>query len=191
MRFETRYGATPLDQSEVDGLIPSQITTMYELNAFEHANILMAEQWASGSRFSLTVPYIKKLHQHMFNKTWQWAGCYRTTGKNIGVDAYRIETDLKQLCDDVLFQIDNKSYEFDEIAIRFIHRLVCIHPFPNGNGRHSRLMADLLLMKHKRERFIWGSSLKESDDDIRKAYIEALIKANNYDIGDLLRFARS
>ena len=191
MNFEDPFGATPLEAEERVLLIPKHITLMSELNALEHANILMAEQWASRSRFSLTVSYLKKLHQKMFDQTWKWAGQFRKTEKNIGVDAYRIETDLQQLIDDVLYQIENQSFEFDEIATRFHHRLVFIHAFPNGNGRHARLMTDLLLHKHRKERFTWGhSQLRSSDTPIRQSYIAALRLADAHDFSVLLTFVR-
>jgi Fic-DOC domain mobile mystery protein B len=128
MKFDYPFGATPLDMDESALLIPKHISMMSELNAFEHANILMAEQWAFRSRFNLNVPYMKKLHTKMFDQTWKWAGQFRKTGKNIGVDAYRIETELKQLCEDIQYQILHQAFEFDEIAARFHHRLVLIRP---------------------------------------------------------------
>jgi Fic-DOC domain mobile mystery protein B len=192
MKFEDSFGATPLEEEERTLLIPKHITVMSELNALEHANILMAEQWASRSRFSLTVAYMKKLHQKMFDQTWKWAGQFRKTEKNIGVDAYRIETDLQQLRDDVLYQIENQSFDFDEIVTRFHHRLVFIHAFPNGNGRHARLMTDLLLQRHRKEQFTWGHGyLRNSDTPVRQDYIAALRLADAHDLSALLAFVRS
>jgi Fic-DOC domain mobile mystery protein B len=191
MKFEYPFGATPLDGDEAALLIPKHITLMSELNAFEHVNILMAEQWALRSRFDLTVSYMKKLHTKMFDQTWKWAGQFRSTGKNIGVDAYRIETELKQLNEDVLFQIENKAYEFDEIATRFHHRLVLVHAFPNGNGRHARLMTDLLLQKYGKDRFTWGSHMRDTETMIRRKYISALRLADAHEIKALLAFVRS
>ena len=191
MKFEYPFGATPLDGDEAALLIPKHITIMSDLNAFEHANILMAEQWAVGSRFNLTVPYMKRLHAKMFDQTWKWAGQFRKTGKNIGVDAYRIETELKQLNEDVQYQIENQAFSFDEIATRFHHRLVLIHAFPNGNGRHARLMTDLLLQKNGKERFTWGSLMRDSDTMIRRNYIAALRLADTHEMFALLNFVRS
>ena len=128
----------------------------------------------------------------MFDQTWKWAGQFRKTEKNIGVDAYRIETDLQQLINDVLYQIENQSFEFDEIATRFHHRLVFIHAFPNGNGRHARLMADLLLHRYRKERFTWGhSQLRNSDTSVRQDYIAALRLADAHNLSALLAFVRS
>jgi Fic-DOC domain mobile mystery protein B len=192
MNFENPFGATSLEEEEKALLIPKHITLMPELNAFEHANILMAEQWALRSRFALTISYMKKLHYKMFDQTWKWAGQFRKTEKNIGVDAYRIETDLKQLIDDILYQIENQSFDFDEIATRFHHRLVFIHAFPNGNGRHARLMTDLLLQRNRKERFTWGhSQLRSSDTYVRQDYIAALRLADAHDHSALLAFVRS
>ena len=174
MKFEDPFGATSLGEEERALLIPKHITIMSELNAFEHANILMAEQWASRSRFALTVSYMKKLHKKMFDQTWKWAGQFQ------------------QLINDVLYQIENQSFEFDEIATRFHHRLVFIHAFPNGNGRHARLMADLLLHRYRKERFTWGhSQLRNSDTSVRQDYIAALRLADAHNLSALLAFVRS
>lgn len=191
MQFEYAYGATPTDLDEAALLIPKHIRRMSELNAFEHANILMAEQWALRSQFSLSVAYLKKLHKNMFNQTWKWAGQFRTTGKNIGVDAYRIETELQHLCNDISFQIEHHSFLFDELCARFHHRLVLIHAFPNGNGRHARLMTDLLLMKSGHKRFTWGSLTKDSEANIRRTYISSLRLADEHELKPLLDFVRS
>ena len=191
MRFDYAFGATPLDGDEAALLIPKHITKMSELNAFEHANILMAEQWAISSRFVLSASYIKKLHKRMFDKTWKWAGQFRKTGKNIGVEAYRIESELQHLVADVLYQIEHKSFGFDEIAARFHHRLVLIHAFPNGNGRHARLMTDLILKKYGQKRFTWGEgAAKKNSQKTRTDYISALRLADAHDMTALLEFVR-
>ena len=128
----------------------------------------------------------------MFDRTWQWAGNFRKTEKNIGIDAYKIPTELTVLFQDTLFQMDQFSYGMDEIATRLHHRLVSIHPFPNGNGRHARLMTDLFLLKNGCPRFSWGSAEeRHPDNSIRKKYIEALRHADRYDITLLLTFVRS
>jgi Fic-DOC domain mobile mystery protein B len=191
MKFEYEFGATPIDGDEAVLLIPKHITVMSELNAFEHANILMASQWAFHSHFALTITYIKKLHKKMFDQTWKWAGQFRKTGKNIGVDAYRIESDLRQLIEDVRYQIENNAFEFDEIAARFHHRLVLIHAFPNGNGRHARLMTDVLLKNNGKECFTWGSRSSTCDKMTRCNYINALRFADDHDLFALLEFVRS
>ncbi len=190
MKFVYDYGATPLDPNEKASLIPSHITLMSELNAFEHANIMQATQWANKSRFTLSLPYIKKLHQKMFSHTWKWAGCFRKTEKNIGVEIYQIETQLQLLCDDVAFQNRNHSYELDEIAARLHHRLVVIHPFPNGNGRHARLLTDMFLINNGCACFSWGGK-QGGEADIRRQYIDALRQADNFDMIPLLKFVRS
>ena len=128
----------------------------------------------------------------MYEHTWGWAGKFRKTQKNIGIEAYRLESEIKLLCDDVLFQIQNNSFSFEEIAARFHHRLVFIHAFPNGNGRHARLATDLLLIKNGQKRFTWGYNFNRNSQDLnRKAYIEALQKADQHNILPLLEFVRS
>jgi len=192
MIYDPVFSTTPLDPSEKKLLIPRDIQTMEELNAFEHNNIMQAEMWALTSKVEVSIPYIKKLHKKMFDRTWLWAGKFRKTEKNIGIHAYRVQEELGYLCQDIIFQISNASYPLDEIAARFHHRLVPIHPFPNGNGRHARLLVDLLLLKHGHSRFSWGSmKQRNQSDSIRKEYIEALKAADQHDLSKLLAFVRA
>ncbi len=194
MKFEYPSGATPLDPNEIDGLIPSHISTQSELNEWEANNILKAENWlfskTSHGNF-LTIDFVKLLHKKMFDETWTWAGQFRSTERNIGVQPYKIASDLNDLLEDVRCQIINQSFPFDEIAYRFHHRLVVIHPFPNGNGRHARLMTDLLLAQAGQPRFTWGRQKLESEGPIRKQYISALKKADRHDYSALAEFVRS
>ena len=185
-------GGTELSEEERDGLIPSYITIRSELNEAEQANILEAEEWAfAHKRDLLEEKLLNTLHKRMYGNVWGWAGNYRTTGKNTGIDAYRIPTELRQLLDDCRYWIENGSYEPDEIAARFHHRLVSIHCYPNGNGRHARLAADLLLKSMGQERFSWGGKSLVDLSETRKRYIAALQEADGHDIGFLLEFVRS
>ncbi len=183
---------TPLSEEEREGLMPSYITLRNELNEAEQANILEAEVWAfARKRGVLTEQFLSNLHKRMYGNVWRWAGRYRTSGKNIGVDAYRIPTELRQLLDDCCYWIENNTYEPDEIAACFHHRLVSIHCYPNGNGRHARLAADLFLKSMGRERFSWGSTNLVDAGKTRERYIAALQAADQHDIGPLLEFVRS
>lgn len=143
MKFVYEEGATPYNQDDAEYLIPKQISTQKEQN-----NIIRAERWlfAKKRKNILTIDFIRSLHKKMFDQTWTWAGQLRSHQTNIGVSPYHITTNLKMLCDDVTFWISHKSFSPFEIAVRFHHKLVAIHPFPNGNGRHSRLMTDVLLL---------------------------------------------
>ena len=127
----------------------------------------------------------------MYGHVWRWAGQYRSSGKNIGVDAYRIPTDLRQLLHDCRYWIEHGTYDADEIAARFHHRLVQIHPYPNGNGRHARLATDLLLRSMGYEPFSWGGGDLLDQGEIRARYITALQAADKHDIAPLLAFVRS
>jgi len=184
--------STPLTEEEREQLIPSYITLRSELNEAEQANILEAEEWAyARKRDVLDERFLTNLHERMFGRVWQWAGKFRTSGKNVGVDAYRIPQELRQLLDDCRYWIENETYAPDEIATRFHHRLVWIHPFPNGNGRHARLATDLLLVAIGQPRFSWGRDNLVDPGETRDAYIAALRAADNHDIGPLLEFVRS
>lgn len=191
-------GATPLDLDEANGLIPQHITTQGQLNEWEQANILEAEKWINRQRQLnqleiLTVDFIKKLHQIMFNKTWSWAGKFRQTNKNIGVDWVFIAIELKVLLDDVNYQLKNNVYSVNELATRFHHRLVSIHPFSNGNGRHARMMTDIVLLSQDHPRFSWGSKAKNFTDssDVRQKYIKALRLADEMDYTLILEFVKT
>jgi len=186
-------GATPLDPDEAAGLIPSHIANHGQLNEWEMANILDGERWAFGRKYKdlLESAFICRLHKRMFGDTWRWAGRFRTTEKNIGIDPLHIQPALRDLCADVKAQLEFKSYPLDEIAARFSHRLVAIHPFANGNGRLSRTGADLLLVQHGAARFTWGAGNLVSDGEVRQRYLAALRAADARDYSPLLAFVRS
>ena len=190
--IEKDDASTPLAEEEREELIPSYITLRSELNEAEQRNILEAQEWAfRRARNVLSEHFLKELHKRMFGKVWRWAGEIRQSERNIGVEPYRISTDLRQLIDDCGFWIDHNTYEPDEIAARFSHRLVRIHPFPNGKGRHSRTVADLLLVKLGQERFSWGRENLVDVGVTRKQYIGALHAADRHDYAPLFEFVRS
>ena len=140
----------------------------------------------------LTEQFIKNLHFKMFGLVWSWAGIYRKSDKSIGIDWRKIGVGVKELLDDCLFWIENKTFSEEEIAIRLKHRLVKIYPFPNGNGRHSRLIADILMEKvFHRPIFSWGGISLNSIDDGRSVYIKALREADEGNYKSLLEFAKS
>lgn len=191
-----REDATPLDADERAQLLQSWIVSRADLNIAEEENILAGMAWVRGRRHRkpaaiLTPAFVVMLHLRMFGEVWQWAGSYRTTARNIGIDAWRIGTEVAQLLDDVRYWIEQASYPRDEIAVRLHHRLVAIHPFANGNGRHSRLMADLLVERLGGVAFSWGSGSLADTGALRRRYVEALRAADNHDIAPLLAFARA
>jgi Fic-DOC domain mobile mystery protein B len=173
-------------------LIPAHIAYRRELNEAEQENMARAQQWALARRRDLlSEKFIKGLHRHMLGDVWRWAGRFRTTQRNIGIDYWLIPAELRRLLDDSKAWIEFKTYPPDEIAVRFHHRLVQIHSLPNGNGRHARLMADLLVMQFGRERFSWGRESLRDAGAARARYIEALRAADNHDVSLLLAFARA
>jgi Fic-DOC domain mobile mystery protein B len=188
-------GATPIDPDEMQGLRLKHITTRGELDRWEQENISEAMNWLDKRKNKpeiLTEEFIKKVHEKMLNKVWTWAGTFRKTNKNIGVDKCGIAIDLRQLLDDVQFWIEHKTYPEDEIAVFFHHRLVKIHPFPNGNGRHARLITDTLLTDVLGQKpFTWGNGDLTKEGDVRRNYINALVSADNHDYSKLKEFVRS
>ena len=195
--FEYAPGATPLDPNEINGLIPNYITTQAELNQLEQNNIVEGKIWSTkkNNRDILSDGFIKKLHREMFKNVWKWAGTFRLSDKSIGVPWQNISVEVKKLCDDTEFWIANEIYPWEELGVRFHHRLVLIHPFPNGNGRHARLITDVLFLKYGNPPFTWGNgngAVKlESNSDARLEYIQALREADQKKFKRLIQFVRS
>jgi Fic-DOC domain mobile mystery protein B len=190
-------GQTPIDEDEREGLLLSHISTVEELNEFEQLNIEGALQWVHSQRKIpmtkiLSSQFIKEVHRKMYMDVWRWAGTYRKSNKNIGVDKFQIPEAILNLLNDCTVWIENSVHNNDEIAIRFKHSLVSIHPFPNGNGRHSRLMADILIEYGLNGKaFSLGGGNLFHQNDIRSAYINALQEADHGNLEPLLHFARS
>ncbi len=187
-------GATPLDYDELTGLLPTHITTRGELNFLEMENINQAIMWTDSLKTTdiLNVKFICKLHKKMFSNVWKWAGKFRKSQKNIGIPYIQIEVELQTLCDDAQAWVAYDTYSPDEFAARFHHRLVLIHPFSNGNGRHARLMADLILEKlFTAKVFSWGGVNLGNHNKTRKEYIRALKLADEHNYSLLLEFVRS
>jgi Fic-DOC domain mobile mystery protein B len=180
LKLEYPPGATPLDPDEAAGLIPSHITTQGQLNEWEFQNVAEGTAWALSRkrRNLLTASFARELHRRMFGKTWKWAGSLRKKKTNPGIDPATIQVELKKLFDDVAYQIKEKSMPLDEIAARFHHRLTQVHPFRNGNGRHARLMTDLLLRENGAEPFDWGNADLVPPGEVRDRYIRALRAAD-------------
>ena len=189
--FEADDNSTPLTAEEKNGLKLKWITLRSELNEAEARNIAQAQIWLASNKKKnpCSDTFLRNLHKKMFCDVWVWAGEYRITERNIGVVPYQIPMKLMQLFDDLNFWIDNKTYSNHEIAVRLHHKLVQIHPFPNGNGRVSRLMADLVLRKLEGKTLYWGDTNLVDVSEVRRKYIDALRKADAGDYTDLLNFA--
>jgi len=188
-------GNTPLSPEEQDDLIPN-LATQGELNEWERENILEARKWALSEREvrlrdPVTDGYLRELHRRMFDQTWKWAGTYRKSEKNIGVLVHEIRDRLGALLGNGKYWIENKTYGPDELAVRVHHELTLIHPFPNGNGRHARLTADVLIVHLGGSAFSWGQKDIVAIGSARKTYLDALHSADAGDIRPLLKFARS
>ena len=196
LNLKYEEGQTPLNEEEKRGLKIKTITLQKELDEFEQLNIEKAVEWTIHANFKLdklfTEKFIKDLHKKMYGDVWKWAGEFRKTEKNIGVKWTLIGIELKSLVDDTKYWIENKTYSPEEIAIRFKHRIVQIHCFPNGNGRHSRMMADIIMESiFGKEIFTWHQSNMVKADEVRITYIETLREADNGNIKPLIEFALS
>lgn len=192
---ELDQGNTPIDPDEMAGLIPD-ISLKQELNEYERKNILEAHKWAMHPRRlrfrdPLTESYLRDLHRRMFDETWKWAGRYRETEKQIGVLVHEIRNRIPVLLGDARYWLDHETYPPDEIAVRVTHGLVWIHPFPNGNGRHARLLADVIAVRSGRTEFTWGRDSIQGVGPTRKAYLNALRTADAGNLQEIMDFARS
>lgn len=195
MEFTYQPGQTPLDPDEKEGLKPKHISTQGELNEWEQLNIIKGARWARRQlkQDILDDVFLRKLHKQMFSDTWTWAGTYRKSDKNIGCDWRQVSMRVRNSLENTKYQIEYNVTPPDELAARFHHQLVLIHPFPNGNGRCCRLIADLLLQKMGLEPFTWGSgghASLVSQSEMRAEYLAALRAADQGDISPLLAFAR-
>lgn len=196
LKLRNQRGQTPIDEEEKEDLLLKTISTREELDEFEQANIEMALEWSLKRSFSkdevISIGFIKELHRKMFSEVWGWAGTFRKSNKNIGVDKFNIEQELFRLMDDCRYWIDNVTYPEDEIAVRYKYRIVSIHSFPNGNGRHSRICGDILVSQvFNRPVFPWGGDRIDKEGETRSLYMKALYAADQGDMGPLLEFARS
>lgn len=189
-------GATPIAPNEADRLRPSHIQTQGELNAWEQLNIGRAFAWAMSRRKRtassvLTVAFAEQLHRRMFDQTWEWAGVYRRTERNIGLPARQVRVALRERLADAQLWLAEEVYDLDEIAARLHFQLVVVHPWPNGNGRWSRLMADTLLHASGHAAFTWGRGLSNNADVARAKYLAAVRAADSGNFALLLQFVRS
>ena len=193
MQFEYAPRATPIDPDEALDLIPKHISTQADLNAWEEMNIVEGANWVARQKIiqGLDEGLVREMHSRMFNKTWLWAGTFRKSAKSIGIDWTQIAVALKNLLDNTAYQIENQAVPIDEIVVRFHHQLLLIHAFPNGNGRHARLIADALIVNLGGKRFSWGGNTSIATLGLtRQNYLSALRAADKGDITPLMLFAR-
>lgn len=194
MRIEYPPGATPLEPEALEPLIPT-LSTQEQLDEFEAQNIASAELWARGNSrlrsILLSQPGLFELHRRMFDQTWKWAGQYRNRETNIGVSPALVREQVPALSGDARHWIENETWPLPEIAVRVHHRLVYIHPFVNGNGRHARFVANLLLEFNGLPRLPWGGGGLVGRSDRRDEYIASLREADREEYGRLVAFAQS
>lgn len=196
LNLEYLSGQTPLEEEEMEGLLIPTIATRGELDEFEQHNIEQAVEWTLMRSFKpeqiFSEAFVREVHRRMYGDVWAWAGAFRKTEKNIGIEKWRIATELSYLLGDAKFWVEKNVYVPDEIAVRFKHRVVSIHCFANGNGRHSRLMADIIADKvFKLPVFTWGAANLVQQGDARSNYLKAIKAADAGDIAPLMAFARS
>ena len=191
--FDEPADATSFEPEEREGLLQTWITYRRDLNEAEQTNIAAGTAWAwlVRRRDLLAEKCLRQLHKLRFGDVWAWAGEFRRTERNIGIVPVRIPVELRTAFDDARYWIEHETFLPDEIAVRLHHRLVAIHPFPNGNGRTTRLMGDLVAARLGQEPFTWGRQNLTDLSETRARYIASLRAADSHDIGPLLEFARS
>lgn len=190
MKFVYPEGATPIKEDDAGALIPNHITTQRELNEWESHNIQKATSWGLSRKRSevLSVDFVKELHRRMFDETWTWAGKFRQSNKNIGVAWEQVSIETRKLMDDAKCWLSESTFRIEESAVRLHYRIVAIHPFVNGNGRHARLIADILLFNHDLPQIDWGAASLDFTGTTRQRYINALRAADRGDYSSLLSY---
>jgi Fic-DOC domain mobile mystery protein B len=188
-------GATPLSDDDLQGLRIPSVKTHADLNEVEAANIIRGQEWALRTRMArlpgmLSDDFMQRLHLAMLGDVWTWAGEYRLANTNIGVPYHQIREHLRNVYADARSWLEHNAYSPEEVRLH--HRIVAVHPFRNGNGRHARMVAHIVLVRHfNRDPLPWGNSALHTPDAVRQTYINALVAADGHDIGPLLAFARS
>lgn len=197
VQYHYTEGQTPLDEEEKKYLIPA-ILTREDLDRFEQENILEARRWVmrksvlASKQDIFTEKFILDLHKRMYGRVWKWAGQYRKSNKNIGVDYSLVQTEFRKLLDDAAYWLEHDTCGVSELAVIFHYRLVKIHLFPNGNGRHARLFADVIVAKYGGEKLTWGGGADlTAPEGVRKRYIAALHEADAGSYDSLISFAKS
>ena len=197
VQYHYTEGQTPLGEEEKEHLIPT-VLTREDLDRLEQENILEARRWVmresvlAPKRDIFTEKFILSFHKRMYGRVWKWAGQYRKSNKNIGVDYLRIRTELRNLLDDAAYWLEHNTHGITELAVIFHHRLVKIHLFPNGNGRHARLLADVIVAKYGGEKLTWGGGADlTAHEGVRKLYVAALREADAGSYDSLILFAKS
>jgi Fic-DOC domain mobile mystery protein B len=192
---ESPDGATPLDPDELAGLKFKHVSTRGELDQLEQAGLTDGLKWLAKQKHPdlLSEGFVLELHKRLFGSVWKWAGTFRRTEKNIGVDPVQVAIQLRQLLDGAKYWVEYETYPPKELAARFHHKLVYIHPFPNGNGRHARIMADAILTKLLNEPAIdWAGGYRlDAMNERRHHYISALRAADGHNFSALLKFVEA
>ncbi len=189
--------ATPIESEDLEGLVPDFVATRADLNQVEYENIAKALPWAfrQATRLGplplLAYSFVSELHRRMFGDVWTWAGTQRRRETNLGVPPHHILAQVTQALDDARYWHENDVFSIDERAVRIHYRLVVVHPFPNGNGRCTRLVADLYLRSVGADQFSWGTGRIDAEGKTRRPYIAALEGADADRCTSLLAFARS
>ncbi len=191
--FVHRDGATPLDEEQTRGLKFKHITTLSELDEVEDINIQSGLEWLNGQRNPdyLSIEFLCKLHEKLFGDVWSWAGKFRKIEVNLSkIRSYDVGPQLINLFEDTKLWLQNDKMDWDEISAQLHHRLVSIHPFPNGNGRTTRIFTEFVQRRNGKEITSWMESLKDNPAERRKCYINALKKADNGDMNALVDFMK-
>ena len=183
--------ATPL--TDISGLkLPNnKVYSLKEIYIYEANNIALATLKylaapPSKELASFSYEWMQKLHCDMFDNVWDWAGKFRKVELSIGIKAYLVPISLKDLVDDIEFWKKNKTFDMYETATRIHHRAVQIHPFQNGNGRWSRMLANIYLRQNGSMPVKWQEDLLSSENPKRNEYIKALKMADNGDYKALI-----
>ncbi len=192
-RFQFPKGATPLD--DISGLKLSWVQQLRDLNRAEAENISQAQKKYLEKSIDdpskwFNPTFLRKIHMTMFGDVWDWAGRWRKSITNIGIKPQFIPMKLSELCAQVIsWGTGSAKMTYLERSARIHHQLVSIHPFENGNGRFSRLVADRYLLAYRCTHPIWPSHLG-INGEIRDRYILSLKAADRGDYLPMIQLMR-
>lgn len=189
--FIDRDGSTPLDPDQIRGIKFSHLVNMGELDEVEDLNIQKGLEWLNRQKGDdyLSMEFLCKLHEKLFGDVWKWAGTFRKVEVNLSkIKYYDVGPQLKMFFEDAKLWIEGGRMSWDEISAEMHHRLIAIHPFPNGNGRTTRIYTEYVQKRNKQAVTSWKASLNHDPKERRRVYIKSLQQADKGDFRPLIEF---
>ena len=161
MPLEPGYGETPIPGDELAALVPHVIDTLaapitradiYDLESAVLQDVTET-QLAAALDGSLTLDdllndyFLRDLHTQLYGDIWMWAGRWRQYEVNIGVAPEHIAVELRSAMGNIGYRWERAAdWTPRELGVAVHAEAVRVHPFTDGNGRTTRLLADLVFI---------------------------------------------